>query len=136
MDIVVCGLSFKVLHDMRKTWVLAEEGQVKDMVKLFQDAHRVVVAKPAKAESAGVAPKMEDGDKGKVRYNAVEHCFEVRYQGADGKLHQHRKDLRVPTHDMCGKELTPEAFEDALKMIKQRAQSLWNEMDKSEHARF
>ena len=74
------------------------------------------------------------GDQGRlVLHNGRYIVFVIT---ADGQRTTVTKGLRVPVTDAHGKPLVGPKYQDALAQVRRRAMRMWNQLDKSNRARF
>lgn len=83
-----------------------------------------------------VLESRDDVDGGRIRWLFSPGCYQVWYEGEDGKMHQTTKGLRVARADPLGQPLRSDIFKKAKDLALHKARALWNECDRSEAHRY
>ena len=83
-----------------------------------------------------VLESREDVDGGRIRWLFGPGCYQVWFEGADGKMHQTSKGLNVARADPLGQPLGSDIFKRAKDLALHKARALWNECDRSEALRY
>ena len=88
------------------------------------------------AARAAVHSERETQDRGKVIWLFGQNSFLITYRDSQGKAHQTCKDLKVNREDHLGRTLAITQFKEAKDTMLLKARKLWNELDKSDAARY
>ena len=105
---------------------------VEDLGKCAPEEPRPAKRRRADRDAVDLLPE----DKGKVVWLTAQSSWQVVYTRDDGSTSRMTKHLAVPENDPAGRRLDPVVRADFRRTLLLTARRRWNELDRSERARF
>jgi len=90
----------------------------------------------AKARRKQANAELTKSDENRVTFCFRRHAWKVAYRDKAGDLHTPTKGWEVPRVDHCNMPLDPIVYQAAKSKMLEKARAAWNDLDKSDKARY